>query len=136
MFNKSEIFKRAWKFKKEFNIKFSDCLKKAWSLAKNTLSMTGTEKQKTWASDILNTIKKCVEEIYSSEDYFKVTKENQDLIKMFNENIIYNIKHSYAGEVIDCFKNVENFKELYMQIKIIAKCGGNYGKKDWRYKFN
>lgn len=133
MFNKSEIFKRAWRIKREVNIKFSDCLKKAWALEKNTINMKGTEKQKKYASDILETVKNCVKEIESIEE----VKSNVqfEMVKEFNKNIISNIENAYAGEIIDSFKDVKNYEDLYTKIKIIAVHGGNYGKKDWRYKF-
>lgn len=95
--------------------------------------MTGTEKQIKWATDILETIKNCINDYENNE---KVKNDPRiEQVKELNKNIVENIENAYAGEVIDTFKDVENFKDLYNRIAVVAKVGNSYGKKDWRYKF-
>ena len=97
MFNKSEIMKKAWKFKKEFNMKFNECLKKAWAFAKM--------KAETIEKTIEKIVDKYVEISFAASAYAKVNVWEKYGYKRLYISI-YNAGKKYDAGYCDLTKKI------------------------------
>lgn len=127
-YNKSEIFKNAWKLRKMSmkwvqKLSFGECLRRAWAAAKEAVKATaesvkeiimkGSEKQIKWANDIVET----VTSILTAARETIVTEEAPADVKAAAvENINTKIDAirgaEYAADIINLFKGIRKSGDI------------------------
>lgn len=121
-YNKSEIFKNAWKLRKMSmkwvqKLSFGECLRRAWSDAKESVKaaaesvkeivMKGSEKQIAWANDIIETVTSI---LTVAREAVETENAPADLKAAAIHNINTKIDAirgaEYASDIINLFKGI------------------------------
>lgn len=104
-YNLSKIMKRAWEMVKKAGFGISAALKRAWKEAKEGRKMTGTEKQISFASALIEKMNEQFDLIVAD---CKV--KNPEKVSMWEScKSGYNkiMSESYAGNVIDALRGLD-----------------------------
>lgn len=115
-YNLSKIMKRAWELVKKAGLSISEGLKKAWMEAKS-VTMRGTEKQITWATDLMNKMHK---EFAACKEIAPIEAH-----QMF-DTIESILNESYAGDIIDLLSgNKKEGQEYFVSFRCALSVSGN-----------
>lgn len=105
MFDRKQIMKKAWgikKNKRNQDLDFGRCLKLAWAEAKGC-QMTGTDKQKVWAVDILAKADIAVKEMIEKEFVGEFSDKKEAALEVLRSGL-EKMNKMYAGNIIEKFQ--------------------------------
>lgn len=113
-YNLSKIMKRAWEMVKTAGFGISEALKKAWKEAKETM-MKGTEKQITFAKDLMETMTSRFTELLSA-----CPEQHKEMWTNITSGITAIMNESYAGDVIETLlrKDDKDFMSYYKALYV------------------
>lgn len=94
--------------------------------------MTGTEKQIAWATEIIDLIKTIFDEFERANKNY----DNLQQIHEIAETIIKNMNDSYAGNIIEDFRNIVFYKnkinDSYREFCDKLFLASKFNKRDYR----
>lgn len=124
-YNLSNIMKRAWEIVKKAGFEISEALKKAWNEAKKGLTkMTGTEKQISFANDLIEKMNKQFDTLIT--DCKAQFPENVSMWESCKAGYNRIISESDAGLVIELLKiNETSYQKYYQNLMFNVKHGYN-----------
>lgn len=104
-YNLSKIMKRAWEMVKKAGFGISDALKRAWKEVKEGRKMTGTEKQISFANDLIEKMNKQFDALIA--DCKAGFPENVSMWESCKSGYNKIMSESYAGSVIDALRGLD-----------------------------
>lgn len=125
-YNLSNIMKRAWEMVKKLGFGISEALKKAWKEAKGgEARMTGTEKQISFASDLIKKMNTQFDALIA--DCKVAYPENVIMWESCKEGYNKIISESDAALVIELLKgnNETSYQKYYQKLFFNVKHGYN-----------
>lgn len=125
-YNLQKIMKRAWELVKKASFGISAALKKAWNEAKRGGNkMTGTEKQISFANDLIEKMNKQFDALIA--DCKAGYPENVSMWESCKDGYNRIISESNAGLVIDLLKgnNETSYQKYYQKLLFNVKHGYN-----------
>lgn len=125
-YNLSKIMRRAWKLVKKASFGISEALKKAWKEAKmGGTKMTGTEKQISFANDLINKMNEQFDALIA--DCKAGYPENVKMWESCKDGYNRILSESNAGLVIDLLKrnNETTYQKYYHQLFFDVRHGYN-----------
>ena len=125
-YNLSKIMKRAWELVKKASFGISAALKKAWNEAKRgETKMTGTEKQISFANDLIENMNKQFDALIA--DCKAGYPENVSMWEDCKDGYNRIISESNAGLVIDLLKGINrtSYQKYYQNLLFNVKHGYN-----------
>ncbi len=124
-YNLSKIMKRAWELVKKASFGISEALKKAWKEAKKGgTKMTGTEKQISFASDLIDKMNKQFDALIA--DCKAGYPENVKMWESCKHGYNRIISESNAGLVIELLKiNETSYQKYYQKLFFNVRHGYN-----------
>lgn len=125
-YNLSKIMRRAWELVKKASFGISEALKKAWNEAKRgEAKMTGTEKQISFANDLIEKMNKQFDALIA--DCKAGYPENVSMWESCKDGYNRIISESNAGLVIDLLKGINetSYQKYYQNLLFNVKHGYN-----------
>lgn len=124
-YNLSKIMKRAWELVKKASFGISAALKKAWNEAKRgKTKMTGTEKQISFANDLIENMNKQFDALIA--DCKAGYPENVKMWESCKHGYNRIISESNAGLVIELLKiNETSYQKYYQKLFFNVRHGYN-----------
>lgn len=124
-YNLSKIMKRAWELVKKASFGISAALKKAWNEAKRgKTKMTGTEKQISFANDLIENMNKQFDALIA--DCKAGYPENVSMWESCKDGYNRIISESNAGLVIELLKiNETSYQKYYQKLFFNVRHGYN-----------
>lgn len=124
-YNLSKIMKRAWELVKKASFGISEALKKAWNEAKRgDTKMTGTEKQISFANDLIEKMNKQFDALIA--DCKAGFPENVSMWESCKTGYNRIISESDAGPVIELLKiNETSYQKYYQKLFFNVRHGYN-----------
>lgn len=124
-YNLSKIMRRAWELVKKASFGISEALKKAWNEAKKGgTKMTGTEKQISFANDLIEKMNKQFDALIA--DCKAGYPENVSMWESCKDGYNRIISESNAGLVIELLKiNETSYQKYYQKLFFNVRHGYN-----------